>query len=252
MASRKCSLVSAASIAFSLSGVSIASAAAPECYTLSSLQGSYAVVNTYGAHVALGIQAEVLDGNGNLTRTGILNQPTAGSTTGARTIVTVTSVGTYTVNCDGSGTIRRVITTSAGATAIATDDFLITESSRVSDNNFSRYDANSVLEQLQQAAQARFSRELTPEELQSLNSQPGVNYSGTGTVDGFQLQAALELIGRYSGNPVDAWAALPGRPAWTRPTFIATKIVDVQQAPSVIIPGGIFLTRVHTRRPSSR
>lgn len=250
MASRKRSFVAAVLMVAGVSGPSAARAGTPECYTLSSLQGSYGVVNNYGASVAMGIQAETLDGRGNLTRTGILNQPTAGSTTGARTIVTVTSVGTYTVNCDGSGTITRVITTSGGQTAFATDDFLITESIRVSDNNSSRYDSSSVLEQLQQAAQARFNRELTSDELQSLYGQ--VNYSGTGPVDGSQLQAALELIGRYSGNPADPWTPLPGKPALTRPTFIATKIVDIQQAPSVIVPGGIFLTRVHTRRPSSR
>ena len=43
MASRKCAFVSAALIVFSLSGMSPANAAGPECYTLSSLQGSYAL-----------------------------------------------------------------------------------------------------------------------------------------------------------------------------------------------------------------
>jgi hypothetical protein len=250
MASRKCALVAAALIVFSFTVASTASAAGPECYTLSSLQGSYSVVNTYGANVALGIQAEVLDGRGNLTRTGILNQPTVGSTTGARTIGVVTSVGTYTVNCDGSGTITRLVTRPDGTTATATDDFLITEASRVSDNSSTRYEASTVLEQLQEAAQARFNRALTPGELQALFSSPGVNYSGTGTVDGAQLEAALDLIGRYSGNPADPFAG--GVPPLPRRIFIATRIVDIQQAPSVIVPGGIFLTRVHTRRPSSR
>ena len=84
-------------------GVSAAMAQNPSCpYTLESLQGAYGVVNSYGAGVALGLQVESLDGNGNLTRTGVLNQPTAGSTTGARTVGTVTSTGTYTVNCDGA------------------------------------------------------------------------------------------------------------------------------------------------------
>ena len=96
------------------------------CYTLASLQGSYGVQVYYGANVALGLQAEILDGKGNLTRTGLLNQPTAGSTTGARTIGPVTSTGTYTVNCDGSGTISRIVTRPDGTTATALDDFLVT------------------------------------------------------------------------------------------------------------------------------
>jgi hypothetical protein len=108
-------------------GVSTANAQVTGCYTLESLQGSYGVANTYGANVALGLQAEFLDGKGNLTRTGILNQPTAGSTTGERTVGTVTSTGTYTVNCNGTGAITRIVTRPDGSTASATDDFLITE-----------------------------------------------------------------------------------------------------------------------------
>ncbi len=147
-------------------GGSIAEAQSTGCYTLESLQGSYAVANTYGANVALGLQAEELDGKGGLTRTGILNQPTAGSTTGERTVGTVTSNGTYTVNCNGAGTITRIVTRPDGSTAAASDDILITE--------------------------------------------------------------AAEQGGR----------------------LIATTFVDVQRDPSVILPGGVFLTRVHTRRPS--
>lgn len=118
----------------------------------------------YGAYIALGVQAESLDGVGNLTRTGVLNQPTAGSTTGARTIGTVTSNGTYSVNCNGTGTITRLVTRPDGTTASASDDFLITE--------------------------------------------------------------AIEKDGR----------------------LIATTIIDVQRDPSVILPGGVFLTRTHTLR----
>ncbi|MBI4890071.1 MAG: hypothetical protein HY821_05545 [Acidobacteria bacterium] len=97
------------------------------CYTLESLKGSYGVVNYYGAALAMGIQAETLDGKGNLNRTGILNQPKAGSTTGERTVGTVTSAGTYTVNCDGTGTIARIVTRPDGSKAAAYDDFIITQ-----------------------------------------------------------------------------------------------------------------------------
>src|SRR5690349_9405010 len=88
-----------------LMAVSVANAQDPACpYTLASLQGPYSVVLTYGANAALGLQTETLDGKGNLTRVGVINQPTAGSTTGARTVVTISSAGTYKVNCDGTGT----------------------------------------------------------------------------------------------------------------------------------------------------
>ena len=156
----------AAPMAATIIAGSIAHAQSPGCYTLESLHGSYAVANTYGANVALGLQAEDLDGKGNLTRTGILNQPTAGSATGERTVGTVTSNGTYTVNCNGAGTITRIVTRPDGSTAAASDDILITEAS--------------------------------------------------------------EQGGR----------------------LIAITFVDVQRDPSVILPGGVFLTRVHTRRPS--
>jgi hypothetical protein len=139
----------------------------PTCpYTLASLQGSYAMIGNYAGDVALVLQAESLDGKGNLTRTGVINQPTAGSTTGERTVGTVTSVGTYTVNCNGTGTITRIVTKPDGTKAPALDDFIIT-------------------------------------------------------------QAAKPDL----GPP------------------IANTIVDAQRDPSVILPGGVFVTRVHTRLP---
>lgn len=73
------------------------------CYTLASLQGTYGVSVGYGANLALGLQPEILDGKGNLSRTGINNQLVAGTTTGERTITKVTSNGTYTVSCSGMG-----------------------------------------------------------------------------------------------------------------------------------------------------
>jgi hypothetical protein len=137
-------------------------------YTVASLQGNYSVVVNYGANIALGLWAETLDGKGNLTRTGVLNQPTPGSATGERTIGTVSSTGTYSVNCNGTGTITRVVTRPDGTTAPETDDFIIT--------------------------------------------------------------SAVRLPGRLS---------------------IATTIVDAQRVPSAIIPGGIFVTHVHTRLPDA-
>lgn len=97
-----------------------------QCYTAASLKGTYAVIATYGANVALALAIRHFDGAGNLTGTFTLNEPTAGSTTGARTIVTGTQVGTYTVNCDGTGVITRTVTASNGVVAHQMDDFVIT------------------------------------------------------------------------------------------------------------------------------
>jgi hypothetical protein len=164
--------VPAAFILTSFLGASAAHAQAQPtaCYTLASLQGSYAVIVNYAVDVAIGLQAQYLDGNGTLTRTGVLNQPVVGSATGARTVGTVSAVGTYTVNCDGTGTMTRLVTKPDGSTAPAVDDFIITS-------------------------------------------------------------ATLTLVGGKG---------------WQ---FIATTIVDAQRDPSVILPGGVFVTRVHTRLP---
>ncbi|MGD1092357.1 MAG: hypothetical protein ABSB35_10240 [Bryobacteraceae bacterium] len=109
-----------------LLGASAANAQTRNCYTVASLQGSYAVVANYGANVAIALGTRFYDGNGNLTATFIVNEPTAGSTTGARTLVTGTQTGTYTVNCDGTGKIYRILTASNGITSTQTDDFIIT------------------------------------------------------------------------------------------------------------------------------
>jgi hypothetical protein len=103
-----------------------ANAQAQQCYTLASLQGSFAIVGNYGANVAIALGTRSYDGNGNLTGTFIVNEPTAGSATGARTIVTGTQAGTYTVNCNGTGQFNRAVTTNTGITAIQVDDFVIT------------------------------------------------------------------------------------------------------------------------------
>jgi hypothetical protein len=97
-----------------------------QCYTAASVKGTYAVVATYGANVALALALRHFDGAGNLTGTFTLNEPTPGSTTGARTIITCTQVGTYTVNCDGTGVIMRTVTASNGVVSHQMDDFVIT------------------------------------------------------------------------------------------------------------------------------
>ncbi len=127
MFNKKSLLVPAVIIFTSFCGVSAANAQATQrCYTLASLQGNYTLVANYGANVAIALATRSYDGNGNLTGTFVLNEPTSGSTTGARTIVTGTQAGTYTVNCNGTGKINRVLTASTGVTAIQVDDFVIT------------------------------------------------------------------------------------------------------------------------------
>lgn len=107
-------------------GVTAADAQPPACYTAASLQGQYALIGTYGASVAIAFSMRYFDGNGNITATFLLNEPTAGSTTGDRTIVTGSQVGTYTVNCDGTGVITTMLATSTGVAATQTYDFIIT------------------------------------------------------------------------------------------------------------------------------
>jgi len=92
-------------------------------FGLDSLVGDYAVVNHYGANLALGIGTEHFDGNGKLRGTLLLNRPTA---TGTRDLLPLTSTGTYTVNEDGTGTIVLTVTLPDGTIKTATEDFVIT------------------------------------------------------------------------------------------------------------------------------
>ena len=109
-----------------LAAASTAARAQPRCFTAASLQGSYAVVANYGANVAISLGVRTFDGNGNLKGSFVINEPTPGSTTGERTIVTGTQTGTYKVNCDGTGTITRNLVASNGVQATVVDDFVIT------------------------------------------------------------------------------------------------------------------------------
>jgi hypothetical protein len=111
---------------FSFLGVSAADAEDPQCYTAASFQGSWTVLGTYGANIALALGERYVDENGNFTGVFVLNGPTAGSTSGERTITTGTQTGSYTVNCDGTGTITRTLTASNGVTTTQTDDFIVT------------------------------------------------------------------------------------------------------------------------------
>jgi hypothetical protein len=167
MSNQKSLIVTAAVLAAIFFGPQAAEAQSSCPYTNASLQGTFAVIGTYGANVAIAFGIRHYDGQGNLTGTYLVNEPTAGSTTGARTIATGTQAGTYTVNCDGTGKITRVLTQSNGTTTNQVDDFIIT--------------------------------------------------------------AAFPT---FSG------------------VMVATTFVDAVETPSVIVPGGIFLTRTQTRLPN--
>jgi hypothetical protein len=166
---KKRSLLVPASLIFIGLGVSTAGAAPPQpqCFILASIQGSWATVGAYGANVALGIGQRVIDASGVMTGVYVLNAPTVGDTTGARTVSNGTQAGTYTINCDGRGTVTRTTTsTLGGGTVVAgMDDFIVT------------------------GAEVK-------------NGQ-----------------------------------------------LIATSLLDVQQTPSALVPGGIFLFRHYTRLP---
>jgi hypothetical protein len=108
-------------------GASVAQADETRCYTNASLKGTYAAVTTYGANVALALAIRHFDGAGTLTGTFTLNAPVVGSPNGARTIITGTQQGTYPVNCDGTGTFTRTVTSSTGVVTTQIDDFLITK-----------------------------------------------------------------------------------------------------------------------------
>ena len=108
-----------------LTTVSARAQDAPPCFDLASLRGNYTIIGTYGANVAIALAKRYMDGKGNLTGTFIVNEPLAGSTTGARNIVSGTQVGTYTVNCDGTGVITRILTVGTTQTE-QFDDFVIT------------------------------------------------------------------------------------------------------------------------------
>jgi hypothetical protein len=114
-------------LAYFVVGASASRADETRCYTNASLKGTYAAVVTYGANVALALAIRHFDGQGNLTGTFTLNAPDPASTTGARKITTGTQVGTYKINCDGTGTFVRTLTSSTGVVTTQTDDFLITQ-----------------------------------------------------------------------------------------------------------------------------
>jgi hypothetical protein len=89
MFNKKHLLVPTALVLFGFLGVSGAKADDTDCYTNASLQGSYAIIGTYGSHVAIALGLRHFDGN-------------------------------------GTGVITRIVTASNGVKATQMDDLLIT------------------------------------------------------------------------------------------------------------------------------
>lgn len=95
------------------------------CYTMASLQGAYTIIGQYGSHVAIALTRAHSDGKGNFTSTFVVNEPDPASTTGGRKLVTGSQTGTYTINCDGTGVITRLVVSTVG-TATVVSDLVIT------------------------------------------------------------------------------------------------------------------------------
>jgi hypothetical protein len=98
-------------------------------FTNASLHGQYALVGTGGNHTAASIGIETYDGEGNLSRTLVLNEPAAGRN---RKGVTITGQGTYRVQPNGMGTATIVNTLPDGSTFTSHLDFVITRATAAS------------------------------------------------------------------------------------------------------------------------
>ncbi len=127
MLNKKSWLVPAVLVSFGFLGPGTVNAADPQCFTLASLQGSWTTITEYGAKVGVAYAQRNIDESGNMTGIFVQNQPVNGDPTGARLISNGTAQGVYKVNCDGTGTITRTVTSSLGIVTFPVDDFIITK-----------------------------------------------------------------------------------------------------------------------------
>lgn len=111
----------------SLAGSDTFPATRSRLFDVGSLQGSYASVGRAGSGVSVSVGVAEFDGHGNVTRFVRVN---AGAEDGGRILLDITSVGSYSVNADGTGVIEFTNTLPSGATANVTYDFVITRSVR--------------------------------------------------------------------------------------------------------------------------
>ncbi len=166
MVNKKSWVVRAALLSFSVFATGTATAAEPQCFTLASLAGSWTSITEYGAKVGVAYAIRTVDAEGNMTGVFVQNQPVVGDPSGARLMSNGTAKGVYKVNCDGTGTVTRTVTSSLGVVTFPVDDFIITKA----------------------------------------------------------------IVKKKK--------------------LIATEILDAQRTPSALVPGGVFVTRIHTRIPN--
>ena len=93
-------------------------------FNAASLSGTYALVGTGGAHETASIGIETYDGQGNMTRSLILNEPGPEQN---RHIITITGEGIYSVQANGMGTTIIINTLPDGTTFFSHLDFVITQ-----------------------------------------------------------------------------------------------------------------------------
>lgn len=97
-------------------------------FTNRSLQGSYALVGTGGAHEAASVGVTRFDGQGRARRRLVLNEPDANGD--GRTVLTIPAKGTYQVNRDGTGTAEFRNELPDGTIVPFRFDFVITDAER--------------------------------------------------------------------------------------------------------------------------
>ena len=93
-------------------------------FTAASLSGTYALVGTGGAHETASIGIETYDGQGNMTRSLVLNERGSAQN---RHIITITGQGTYSVQTNGMGSTIILNTLPDGTTFSSHLDFVITQ-----------------------------------------------------------------------------------------------------------------------------
>jgi hypothetical protein len=307
MKNKRCSLAPAAILFASCIGGTLANAQTPACYTVESMEGSFATIGTYGPGIAMALAVRSHDALGNLSAAAINNLPRAGSTTGERSVTPNTNLGSFTVNCDGSGVVTRIATLADGTRVQGFDDFLITEG--VVENG--KLVATTVVDGSRAPSSIvpggvflsrRYYRRpnhlvsgcYTQESLQGsygvevfygVNAALAIqtetldgkgNLSRTGVINqpdvnsptGARVIGKVTSEGTYSVNcnGTGTISRIVTRPDGTKATavddfviiggvakdgkIIATRIMDAQRDPSVILPGGVFVTRLHTLRPT--
>ena len=101
----------------------------PTRFTNASLNGQYAVQSIGDDHVSVGLGIVIYDGDGRTTRRVTVNAPDG---TGGRRLIFFESVGSYTVNPDGTGTATYDNDISTGSMTRTTFDFVITEAQGIS------------------------------------------------------------------------------------------------------------------------